>query len=369
MTGPLRLEYIDAASLSENPANWRRHPENQARALSAAIAECGWVKPCIYNELTGRLIDGHLRRKLAVGSGPIPVVIGSWDEATERKILATLDNTGLLAETDATAWAQLLKGGNGHDPLNTASQDLADLLGAVSESVGLLDTDGSTHAPEDGAANADPDDESETASTDPASGVPDALWPSDNDWGVPTLDPRLQADAVDSPCVAWGSSGARSKPLRGTVCFYTHDRFFEALWSNPGPVLRSGCPTVVEPNFSTHEQMPAAFALWGIYRKRWLARYWQSKGLRVFVDLNVHPNFRRLNLLGVPRSWRAFATRSHSEGAALDDEFGLAAEHAGTDQLLFLVYGGGSRVKQLAGERGWVWVPEQSDVVRNKGPK
>src|SRR5262249_54130147 len=40
---PLRLEWVDADSLADNPANWRRHPENQLRALEDVIAEVGWA--------------------------------------------------------------------------------------------------------------------------------------------------------------------------------------------------------------------------------------------------------------------------------------------------------------------------------------
>jgi hypothetical protein len=112
--------------------------------------------------------------------------------------------------------------------------------------------------------------------------------------------------------------------------------------------------------------MPRAFILWGIYRKRWVNRWWQSRGVRTFVDLNVDAEFQSLNLLGVPKSWRAFATRSHSDGQFIESEFAAAAEHVGTDRLAFAVYGGGSRVKQLCVDRGWFWVPEQSDSARGK---
>src|SRR5260370_40602406 len=60
---PLRLEWRSPSELAENPANWRRHPDAQLAALSDVIAEVGWAGAGLYNERTGRLIDGHLRRK------------------------------------------------------------------------------------------------------------------------------------------------------------------------------------------------------------------------------------------------------------------------------------------------------------------
>lgn len=132
------------------------------------------------------------------------------------------------------------------------------------------------------------------------SSVPDALWPTDNDWGIPVLDLRLQADAVDLPVVVWGSQ-ARTKEMRGTFTFYLNDSQFTALWDDPSKVVNSHCVNVVEPNFTVTPQTPRAVALWQVYRKRWLARYWQSKGIRIFVDMNAAEGMYDLNMLGVPQ--------------------------------------------------------------------
>lgn len=108
---PLRLEYRDPAELAENPRNWRRHPQAQVAALTDVIGEVGWAGACLYNERTGRLIDGHARQKVALsqGASKVPVLIGSWDEAQEAKILATLDPLAAMATADASALEALLK--------------------------------------------------------------------------------------------------------------------------------------------------------------------------------------------------------------------------------------------------------------------
>src|SRR3990172_1303597 len=86
----LRLEWRRASELTENPQNWRRHPRQQTVALETALREVGWAGALLYNEVTGRLIDGHLRREVA-GDAEVPVLIGSWTEEQERLILASLD--------------------------------------------------------------------------------------------------------------------------------------------------------------------------------------------------------------------------------------------------------------------------------------
>lgn len=172
--------------------------------------------------------------------------------------------------------------------------------------------------------------------------VPDAVWPSDNVYGIPTLLSSMQADAVDVPVVVWGSV-SRKKRMKGTWCFYTDDYRFEGLWSDPSKLLETGCVSVVEPNFGICDDFPVAVVMWQVYRKRWLARHWQGQGVRVFVDLNTSRYFAEDNLLGVPRGWAAFATRGYDAMLGkLKSELSLARSVCGGwDGLLFVVYGGG----------------------------
>jgi DNA modification methylase len=108
---PLRLEYRKPSELAANPANWRRHPEAQLQALADVIADVGWAGVLLYNERTKRLIDGHARKEIAEESDePVPVVIGSWTQAQERTILATLDPLAAMAEADNAALESLLEG-------------------------------------------------------------------------------------------------------------------------------------------------------------------------------------------------------------------------------------------------------------------
>jgi hypothetical protein len=118
---PLRLEYLDPADLNVNPSNWRRHPESQKAALRGIIGEVGWAGALLYNEQTGRLIDGHARKEQFSGQ-PVPVLVGSWDEATEAKILATLDPIAAMARADADSLDALLRN------VQTGSEAVAEML-------------------------------------------------------------------------------------------------------------------------------------------------------------------------------------------------------------------------------------------------
>ena len=106
----LRLEWIPKEDLSPNPRNWRRHPAGQIQGLKTLLAdrEVGWAGVVLYNEATGRLIDGHARLEAVPRGTRVPVLVGSWTEEAEKRILASLDPLGGMAVADPEALASLL---------------------------------------------------------------------------------------------------------------------------------------------------------------------------------------------------------------------------------------------------------------------
>src|SRR5262249_49783103 len=80
---------------------------------------------------TRRLIDGHCRKELFAGRAKVPVLIGSWDEADEAKILATLDPLAGLAEANTELLEQLLRA------VSTGSESLQEMLAWLAADNGL----------------------------------------------------------------------------------------------------------------------------------------------------------------------------------------------------------------------------------------
>lgn len=104
----LRLEWWEADQLQPYPQNWRRHPPRQKEAVARLLREVGWAGALLYNERTGRLLDGHLRKELCHGQR-VPVLVGNWSEEQERQIVALLDPLTALAEVDVERWHELLQ--------------------------------------------------------------------------------------------------------------------------------------------------------------------------------------------------------------------------------------------------------------------
>ena len=83
----------------------------------------------------------------------------------------------------------------------------------------------------------------------------------------------------------------------------------------------------------------------------------QSQGIGVFVDLNVAQKWYQLNMLGVPRGWRAFATRGYSDRLNnLAFELSIAKDWALGKTPLFVIYGGGNECRRFAQENGCVYI-------------
>lgn len=177
--------------------------------------------------------------------------------------------------------------------------------------------------------------------------IPDCLFPSDNQMEIPTLRIDVQPTSVEIPFLCFGEQ-KRSKDMRGAgvLHFYTDDYRWQSIYEHPEKIFKHNPGAIVEPNYSLFNETPVAFGLQGIYKKRWIGRVMQDRGIPVFVDLNVANKFYAMNLFGVPKGYGAFCTRGYADRLpALEYEYMLAERIADGNLRFFVVYGGGMEVK------------------------
>lgn len=185
--------------------------------------------------------------------------------------------------------------------------------------------------------------------------VKDILYPSDNLYDIPCLRPDRQAGHLELPFVPYGT-GRRNKRV-ATLHFYVDDYRFNALWKNPAKIFDNNPAAAVECNYSLFDTTPLAFGLQFIYQKRWMARYWQENGIRLYVDLNVSSKFFEYNRMGVPDGWNAFATRGALGGLELlKAKFNQARQISGLDSPNLIVYGGGKEVHDFCCRHSLLYV-------------
>ena len=186
----------------------------------------------------------------------------------------------------------------------------------------------------------------------------DCIYPSDNLFDIPVLDKNEQAGRLVLPLAPYGADSRLRKDI-GTYHFYVEDYRFEAIWKDPIKVLASGCHAVVEPNLSLFDTTPIAYGLQQIYKKRWIARYFQECGIKVYADLNVSPKFYEFNLMGIPEGYNAFFTRGYTDRIdRLELEIQQAKDISGLDCPNLIIYGGGKKVKDVAIAHNLVYVEQ-----------
>jgi 16S rRNA G966 N2-methylase RsmD len=118
----------DPKKLLPNPKNWRKHPDNQAEAMTGVLDEIGWIQDVIVNRRTGRMIDGHLRVEIAIKNKEpkVPVSYVDLSEEEEEKAILTFDPLGAMAEADKKLLEELLGSvSSDSEAVNKMMDDLA----------------------------------------------------------------------------------------------------------------------------------------------------------------------------------------------------------------------------------------------------
>lgn len=186
----------------------------------------------------------------------------------------------------------------------------------------------------------------------------DCLYESNNIYDIPNLRLDRQAGKLELPFTPWGANSRLKKDV-STYHFYVDDYRFEALFKDPINLLTSGVKAIVEPNCSLHDQTPIAWGLQLIYKKRWLSRYLQECGVKVYADLNVSHKFIEYNKMGIPKGYNAFFTRATDgweESMKLDLQ--VTREISGVETPNLIVYGGGKEAQKFCMDNGLLYVTD-----------
>lgn len=125
------------------------------------------------------------------------------------------------------------------------------------------------------------------------------VYPSDHPFGVPDLLPVVVNLPVE--IVAYRS---RRLAAGDVVHHYVDDYRFEHCWTRPGhhaTRLKSiGVSALIQPDFSMWDHLPLAMRIWNLYRSRWIARYWQERGLTVIPSITWCKDTWDTMAVGIP---------------------------------------------------------------------
>lgn len=351
------IEYRKVVDLSLLPNNPRTISKQEFSRLLDSIKINGfWEhRPLAVEEQDGKLVvlAGNQRLKAArkLGIEQVPTVLYSDLSDDERVDIIARDNIN-----------------NGEWDFNVLQVDPA-FEGVDFEFMGLdIPQEKNAKRKEDKADEDDLVDSDEADDEDDDIELPsenfsntmlrDVLYESDNIYEIPNLLLDMQAGHVELPLSPWGANSRLRKDV-STYHFYVDDYRFEALFKDPIKLLMSDCKAIVEPNCSCHDQTPIAYGISLIYKKRWLARYMQECGVKVYVDLNVSHKFIEYNKMGVPKGYNAFFTRGLDGWMeSLKSDLAVAQEISGLERPNLCVYGGGEEIKAFCREHGLLYVTD-----------
>jgi hypothetical protein len=376
--------------------NPKRHRHKDLAALHESFSQTGFKDFIKYDPVADEIIDGHGRVAQALSDGmkALPVLIVRDLTPDKVKLLAILYNrTPELSSYDEKMLVENLAElrnldvdfsylgydkykydidmaiGSKLDMVEEVQRVAQDLQYAESEELGSEDP----YTMPQNTALSQPKPQGKPLSLAPMQssalkketgmGLADTIFPGEPEFGIPMLSLDYMATEATLPFVKWGEIRSKNQ-MNGSWHFYVFDGKLYRLEFNPEQLLASNAQNFVEINYSIRNAHSRAYALGQIDRKRRMARWLQSKGKRIFVDLNVGKKHMQDNLLGIPEGWKAFATRGYTNKIQyIDEQINIALKIAGTEDIIFVVYGGGEIVEECCKAAGCIYIPERMQCV------
>ena len=113
MNVTLEVRQMPLAELVPAAYNPRRELPPAAaayRKLKACLERFGLVEPLVWNEVTGRVVGGHLRLRILaeLGTAAVPVSVVRLSEAAEKALNLVLNNREAQGRPDAAKLADIL---------------------------------------------------------------------------------------------------------------------------------------------------------------------------------------------------------------------------------------------------------------------
>lgn len=347
----------------ENP---RRISKKAYAGLKKSIDKFGCVVPLVWNKRTGRIVSGHQRARVLreKGAKEVPVVVVDLTEEQEKALNITLNNPNITGFFDERLKVIL-------DEIKLVDAELIDTLQL--NDLKRYDFDAAaetlTKENEEFLKELNPDTKRQKTAADiEALDQADpkncnVIFESDNAYGVPTLRLDMCAQGVHEPVVSFREMIGHKLRYRdtevGAIDFYTFDKFhFDKLWENPENLKQYIPETArvyacVEVNYSIYDNAPMAIALYQIFRKRYVARYWQQMGLHIYVDAFINPSlYGDIMFLGVPRGWASYATRARKDKMSeLAEIYKRCWEWSeGAKDFCLVIIGGAKEAQKFASE-------------------
>ena len=276
-TGNLKIEYININDLIPYSKNAKKHPKKQITEIANSIEEFGMNDP-IGIAKNNIIVEGHGRWLACkeLGFSTVPCI--RLDHLTEEQRKAYTLAHNKVAESD---W-----------DFDLLDDELNDILNIDMEQFGFEFKDEEL--------------EKEKVQKRVANilNLELAQFEGVGKYDIPYIEPVRELPKV-TEWIGFNYVLSDKNPEGKGVHFFVDDYQFERVWNNPDAYVKKllQYEAVIAPDFSPYGDMPLATQIFNHYRKHWVARYFQERGVNIIPCIRASTDERSLDfyLDGEPR--------------------------------------------------------------------
>ena len=114
-----------------------------------------------------------------------------------------------------------------------------------------------------------------------------AIYGGVGEYGIPEIEPYNKDIEVEH-WIGFNYAKQESYCRKDVgVHFCLDDYQFETLWAHPNKYIAQfkKCGAILSPDFSLYSDFPKAIQIYNHYRKHWLARFYQDRGITVIPTI------------------------------------------------------------------------------------
>lgn len=256
-----------------NPRKALTPKDKEYQEIKKSIQEFGYVDPILIN-YDGTIIGGHQRYTVLKDLGYTEVEVTRVNLTKEKEKALNVALNKITGRWDSKLLKNLLK------DLNENKFDLS-LTGFQPNTLQLGIRGDAEHTQKDLVEN--------------ILHINKALYAGVGKYDIPEILPVTELPEIKE-WIGFNYVLSDTNPEGKAVHFFIDDYQFERVWNNPDKYIdklkRYAC--VASPDFSPYSDMPLALQLYNHYRKHWVARYWQDRGITVIPTIRASDDDRSL---------------------------------------------------------------------------
>lgn len=269
----LKIEYISIEELKPYIKNARKHPKEQIKQIEESIKNFDMIDPIgIWKDNT--IIEGHGRLIACknLGFKEVPVI--------------RLDH---LSDEERKAYTLA------HNKIAEGSEWDFDLINEEMEDIFNIDMEGFGFEFIDEELEHEKNQEDTQRKVSNILNLDNAQYEGVGKYDIPEISPIYELSEIKE-WIGFNYVLSDNNPEGKAVHFFIDDYQFERVWNNPNRYVDKlrQYAVVCSPDFSPYGDMPLATQIFNHYRKHWVAKYLQDRGVNIIPTIRCSTDERSL---------------------------------------------------------------------------